>query len=37
VTHTAAALAKLRGVSVEEIARVTTENFERLIRVGRTS
>jgi TatD DNase family protein len=30
VAHTAAALAALKGVSVEEIARVTTENFYRL-------
>jgi TatD DNase family protein len=34
VAHTAAALAELRGVSVEEIRRVTTENFERLIEAG---
>jgi TatD DNase family protein len=34
VAHTAAALAELRGVSVEEIGRVTTENFERLIGAG---
>ena len=34
VAHTAAALAELRGVSVEEITRVTTENFERLIKAG---
>ncbi len=30
VTHTAAMLASLKGVSVEEIARITTENFFRL-------
>ena len=30
VTHTAAALAGLRGVAVEEIAAATTENFFRL-------
>ena len=30
VTHTAAALAELRGVTMEEIARQTTENFMRL-------
>lgn len=30
VAHTAAVLAELKGVSVEEIARVTTENFYRL-------
>ena len=34
VAHTAAALAELRGVSVEEIARVTTANFERVIKAG---
>jgi TatD DNase family protein len=30
VVHTAAALAKVRGVPAEDIARVTTENFHRL-------
>lgn len=30
VTHTAAMLASLKGVSVEEISRITTENFFRL-------
>jgi TatD DNase family protein len=30
VTHTAAVLAGLKGVSVEDIARITTENFFRL-------
>ena len=30
VAHTAAALAELKGVSPEELARVTTENFFRL-------
>lgn len=30
VAHTAATLAELKGVSVDEIARVTTENFYRL-------
>lgn len=30
VTHTAAALAELKGVTVDEIARATTENFYRL-------
>jgi len=30
VVHTAVVLAELKGVSVEEIARVTTENFFRL-------
>ena len=30
VTHTAAALADLRGISPEELAAVTTENFHRL-------
>lgn len=30
VTHTAAALAELRGISSEELAAVTTENFHRL-------
>jgi TatD DNase family protein len=34
VAHTAAALAELRGVSVEEIHRVTTENFGRLVKAG---
>jgi Tat protein secretion system quality control protein TatD with DNase activity len=34
VAHTAAALAELRGVSVEEIQRVTTENFGRLLKAG---
>jgi len=27
VTHTAAALAVLKGISVEELARATTDNF----------
>ena len=30
VTHTAAALADLRGISPEEVATITTENFHRL-------
>ena len=30
VTHTAAALAALRGISPEELAAITTENFHRL-------
>jgi TatD DNase family protein len=30
VTHTAAALAELRGISPEELARVTTANFKNL-------
>ncbi len=30
VVHTAAVLAEVKGVSVEEIARITTENFFRL-------
>jgi TatD DNase family protein len=30
VVHTAAALAKVKGVTPEEIARVTTDNFHRL-------
>lgn len=30
VTHTAAALAELRGISPEELAAITTENFHRL-------
>jgi TatD DNase family protein len=33
VSHTAAALAELRGVSVEEMASITTKNFERLFRL----
>ncbi len=32
VAHTAAALAELKGVSPEELARVTTENFFRLFK-----
>lgn len=32
--HTAAKLAEVKGVPVEEVARVTTENFKRLFRVG---
>jgi TatD DNase family protein len=34
VAHTAAALAELRGVSVEELGRVTTENFGRMLKAG---
>ncbi len=30
VSHTAAALAELRGISAEELAAITTENFHRL-------
>lgn len=30
ITHTAAYLAELRGISTEELARLTTENFQRL-------
>jgi TatD DNase family protein len=30
VAHTAAALAELRGISPEELAAITTENFHRL-------
>ena len=33
VTHTAAALAELRGISPEELATITTENFHRLFRI----
>lgn len=33
VVHTAAALAELRGVTSEEMASVTTKNFQRLFRV----
>ena len=32
--RTAARLAEVKGVSVEEVARVTTENFRRLFRVA---
>jgi TatD DNase family protein len=32
MTHTAAALAALRGISPEELAELTTENFHRLFR-----
>ena len=30
VVHTAAAIAEMKGVSAEELARATTENFHRL-------
>ncbi len=33
VAHTAAVLAELRGISAEEIASITTKNFERLFRL----
>ena len=33
VLHVAEAVARLRGVSVEDIARATTGNFERLFQV----
>jgi TatD DNase family protein len=33
VAHTAAALAALRGISQEELAMLTTENFQRLFRL----
>jgi TatD DNase family protein len=32
VMHTAAMVAKVRGVSVEELDRITTENAKRLFR-----
>lgn len=32
--RTAARLAEVKGVALEEVARVTTENFKRLFRVG---
>jgi len=31
ITHTASALATLRGISLEELAALTTENFKRLL------
>jgi TatD DNase family protein len=34
VSHTAAALAELRGISPEEMASITTKNFERLFRLS---
>jgi TatD DNase family protein len=34
VAHTATALAELRGISPEEMASVTTKNFERLFRLS---
>ena len=34
VAHTAAALAQLRGVTAEEVANQTTENFRRLFQLG---
>jgi len=33
VVHTAAALAELRGISPEEVATITTENFYRLFQI----
>jgi TatD DNase family protein len=33
VTHTAAALAELRGISPEELATITSENFHRLFQI----
>jgi TatD DNase family protein len=30
VTHTAAALAEIRGISIDELAAITTQNFHRL-------
>jgi TatD DNase family protein len=33
VAHTAAVLAELRSVSAEEMASITTKNFERLFRL----
>ena len=35
VVHTAAELARIRGVGADEIARVTTDNFFRLFRKAR--
>lgn len=35
VAHVGAALADLKGVSVEELAKITSENFERLFRIDR--
>lgn len=35
VKHVAEEIALLRGISVDEVGRFTTENFERLFRVGK--
>jgi TatD DNase family protein len=34
VVEVARCIAELRGVEVEEVARVTTENFKRFLRLG---
>lgn len=34
VTHTAGAIAKLRGIKPEQVSAATTSNFERVFRIG---